>query len=140
MKARETLKQFYTQHGQDFSKSGQFNVFERDGFACSATSMLPNRRDFYKISLIIKGSGVIGIADKALNIQGNALLFMNPLVPFSWDACDDEQTGYFCLFTEEFVNHNLKSESLSHSPLFKAGGNHIFFSRSGKYESFDGCF
>lgn len=127
MKTRETLKEFYAEHGQDFSKAGQFNVFERGGFACSATSMLPNRRDFYKISLILKGSGVIGVADKAMDINGNALLFMNPLVPFSWEASDEEQTGYFCLFTEEFVNHNLKSESLSQAPLFKAGGNHIFF-------------
>lgn len=127
MKTRETLKEFYIEHGQDFSKAGQFNVFERGGFACSATSMLPNRRDFYKISLILKGSGVIGVADKAMDINDNALLFMNPLIPFSWEASDEEQTGYFCLFTEEFVNHNLKSESLSHSPLFKAGGNHIFF-------------
>ena len=127
MKTRETLKDFYIVHGQDFSNAGQFNVFERGGFACSATSMLPNRRDFYKISLILKGSGVIGVADKAMNIDGNALLFMNPMVPFSWEASEEEQTGYFCLFTEEFINQNLKTESLSQSPLFKAGGNHIFF-------------
>lgn len=140
MKTRETLKDFFIDHGQDFSKAGQFNVFERGGFACSATSMLPNRRDFYKISLIIEGSGVIGVADKAMNINGNALLFMNPLVPFSWEASDDEQTGYFCLFTEEFVSQNLKSESLSHSPLFKAGGNHIFFPDNESMDLLTGIF
>ncbi|MBO0356061.1 helix-turn-helix transcriptional regulator [Muricauda ruestringensis] len=127
MKTKETLKDFYKIHNHDFSKVGQFNVFERGGFACSTTSLLPNRRDFYKISLIIKGSGVMGVADQAIDINGNALLFMNPLVPFSWEANSDEQTGYFCLFTEEFVNQSLKNESLSKSPLFKAGGDHIFF-------------
>lgn len=131
MASQETLRDFYTGHGQDFSKAGQFNVFERGGFACSATSMLPNRRDFYKISLIQKGSGMIGVADKVMDIRDNALLFMNPLVPFSWEPTEEEQTGYFCLFTEEFVTQNLKSESLTHSSLFKAGGNHIFFPEAG---------
>ena len=140
MKTRETLKDFYTQHEQDFSNAGQFNVFERGGFACSSTSMLPNRRDFYKISLILKGSGVIGVADKAMDIDGNALLFMNPLVPFSWEASDEDQTGYFCLFTEEFVNQNLRSESLSNSPLFKAGGNHIFFPDKDSMDLLTGVF
>jgi AraC-like DNA-binding protein len=140
MKTRETLKDFYKLHEQDFSKIGQFNVFERGGFACSSTSMLPNRRDFYKISLILKGSGVIGVADKAMDINGNALLFMNPLVPFSWEASDEDQTGYFCLFTEEFVSQNLKSESLSHSPLFKAGGNHIFFPDNESIDLLTGVF
>lgn len=127
MQSKETLRDFYTVYGKEFNKSAQFNVFERGGFACGATSLLPNRRDFYKISLIIKGSGVMGIADKAIEINGNALVFMNPLIPFSWEPKPGEQTGYFCLFTDDFITRNIKSESLSQSSLFKAGGNHIFF-------------
>ncbi len=33
----------------------------------------------------------------------------------------------FLPFTEDFVNTTLKNESLPQSPLFKVGGNHIFF-------------
>lgn len=126
MKSKETIKEFYTHHGQEYPKIGKFNVYRREEFSCDNTSLLPNRRDFYKISLILNGEGVISSADKAIKIKGNTITFMNPLIPYSWEPTSENQTGYFCLFTEDFVSQNLKSESLSQSPLFKVGGNHIF--------------
>src|SRR5207248_1870519 len=114
---KETITEFHTRHGQDYPKTGQFNVYRREEFACDSTSLPPNRRDFYKISLILKGEGIISSADKALSIKDNTITFMNPLIPYSWEPTTKNQTGYFCLFTEDFVSQNLKSESLSQSPL-----------------------
>ena len=127
MKRKETIREFYTNHGQEYPKKGQFNIYRREEFACDSTSLPPNRRDFYKISLITKGTGIIGYADKSINIDKPSITFLNPLIPYSWEPTSQDQAGYFCLFTEDFINQNLKNESLSQSPLFKVGGNHIFF-------------
>ena len=124
MNRKESLAEFYQQHGQEFPKTGQFNIYKRNTFACT-TSLPPNRRDFYKIALIMEGEGILSLADKSIKIKGNAITFMNPLIPYSWEPLSENQTGYFCLFTEDFVSPNLKNESLSQSPLFKIGGNHI---------------
>lgn len=127
MKRKETIKEFYTNHGQEYPKTGQFNIYRREEFACDSTSLPPNRRDFYKISLITKGTGIISYADKSIKIDKPSITFLNPLIPYSWQPTSENQAGFFCLFTEDFVNTTLKNESLSQSPLFKVGGNHIFF-------------
>ncbi|SFF14786.1 helix-turn-helix domain-containing protein [Thermoflexibacter ruber] len=127
MKHKETIREFYANHGQEYPQMDQFNVYRREEFLCANTSLLPNRRDFYKISLVVQGEGILTTADKAIRIQDNALLFMNPLIPYSWEASSVNQTGIFCLFTEDFVTPILKGNPLSQSQLFKVGGDHIFF-------------
>ncbi|KKO89245.1 transcriptional regulator [Sphingobacterium sp. Ag1] len=127
MNNKENIADFYRRHDQEYSKFGQFNVYRREEFACDSTALPPNRRDFYKISIITKGTGVISYADKAISIDKPSITFLNPLIPYSWSPTSQDQAGYFCLFTEDFVNRDLKNESLSRSPLFKVGGNHVFF-------------
>jgi|SRR5690554_461619 len=127
MKRKETIREFYTNHGQEYPKTGQFNIYRREEFACDSTSLPPNRRDFYKISLITKGTGIIGYADKSIQIDRPSITFLNPLIPYSWQPTSENQAGFFCLFTEDFVNPTMKNENLSQSALFKVGGNHIFF-------------
>ena len=140
MKHKETIREFYTHHGQEYPRAGQFNVYRREEFACDSTSLPPNRRDFYKISMITKGTGIIGYSDKAINIDRPTLTFLNPLIPYSWQPTSEDQTGYFCLFTEDFVNTTLKNESLSQSPLFKVGGNHLFFPNEESLKLLQGVF
>lgn len=127
MKPKETLSEFYALHGQEHAKAGQFNVYRREDFTCSRQLDPVYRRDFYKISLIAEGTGVIHYADQSVKVEQPALTFMNPLIPYSWEPGSERQTGYFCIFTDDFVNGSLKNESLSQSTLFKAGGNHVFF-------------
>ncbi|WP_207423898.1 helix-turn-helix domain-containing protein [Desertivirga brevis] len=127
MRTKETINEFYNRHSQGDRYTGQFNVYRREDFACDATSLPTNRRDFYKISLILQGEGLMSTSNTSLYLKSPALTFMNPLIPYSWEPTTNIQTGYFCLFTEDFVDMNLKNNSLSTSPLFKAGGNHIFF-------------
>lgn len=126
MGKNESIAQFYDHHNQQFPGNTNFNIYRREEFACDSTSLPPNRRDFYKISFITAGEGIVGYADKTIHVKQPAITFMNPLIPYSWEPTTNDQRGYFCLFTDQFVNNDLKKESLSNSPLFKAGGHHLF--------------
>jgi AraC family transcriptional regulator, transcriptional activator of pobA len=108
----------------DNKKVSHFNVYPRA--KCPARVVPYNRRDYYKISLII-GTGVLNYADKAIEINQNALIFSNPNIPYSWEAISGKQEGYFCLFTEEFLIKSSGTVKLSDSPLFKIGGKPVFF-------------
>ncbi|MEM7550937.1 MAG: helix-turn-helix transcriptional regulator [Bacteroidota bacterium] len=140
MKLKETVSDFYKSHGQEKRSKGQFNIYKREEFACDSTLLPTNRRDFYKISLVTDGEGIMYSDGSLNNIKANALIFMNPLIPYSWKPTSENQTGYFCLFTEDFVNQNLKNDSLSQSPLFKVGGNHIVFVRDENIKTLVGVF
>lgn len=131
MKQAESISDFYNRlpgHAPtdvpfDNAGIGHFNVFNRE--SCSVVSPY-SRRDFYKVSLII-GKGKICYADKWVQIDGQALLFSNPLVPYSWEAESEHQSGWYCLFTEDFIQHSERVNNLRDSPLFKIGSNPIFF-------------
>jgi AraC family transcriptional activator of pobA len=132
MPKTETLQDFYERHPaanpaklalNNANGLGHFNVYSRN--ACSHITPY-NRRDFYKISLVV-GTGKLYYADKWIDINKPALLFSNPLIPYSWEPISEKQDGYFCLFTEAFINTTERKESLQHSPLFKPGGSPVFF-------------
>ena len=99
-----------------------FKVYEID----TAVSRVPSysRRDFYKICLCT-GRTAIYYADKGVEIDGTYLFFGNPHIPYSSELRDEKQTGYACLFTEEFLKAGDRSESLQESPLFKIGGTPV---------------
>ena len=112
---------------QQIKEWGHFNVFRREDIYLSNKNYKTyNRRDFYKISLLI-GTGKLYYADKGIEINKNALLFSNPNIPYSWETKSEEQLGYFCLFTEGFINISSQSESLRNSPLFKINTDRVFF-------------
>ncbi len=131
MKQSESLQEFYTRVPQanptglsiNNAGPGHFNIFSRE-HCFPKTSYI--RRDFYKISLII-GTGKLYYANKWIAIDRPALLFSNPVVPYSWEAISETQTGWFCLFTEDFIHPNERRESLQESPLFRIGGSPVFF-------------
>src|SRR5258707_6666316 len=131
MTQSETLQEFYTRVPQanpwglsmNNAGPGHFNIFSRD--SCFPKSSYI-RRDFYKISLII-GTGKLVYANKWIVIDKPALLFSNPLIPYSWEAISDIQTGWFCLFTEDFILPSERREGLQDSPLFRIGGSPVFF-------------
>ena len=133
MSKSETIEDFYKKINEPETYQvlssnkdgvGQFNVYSRS--ACAARLVPYNRRDYYKISLII-GTGILNYANKAIKIDKNALIFSNPLIPYSWEAASEKQEGYFCLFTEDFLHKNNGTVNLAESPLFKIGGNPVYF-------------
>jgi len=131
MKQAESVSDFYkrlpshapTRVPLNNAGIGHINVFSRE--TCAVISPY-SRRDFYKVSLII-GKGRIYYADKWIQIDQPALLFSNPVVPYSWEAESEQQSGWYCLFTEDFIQHSERINSLQDSPLFKIGCNPIFF-------------
>lgn len=46
---------------------------------------------------------MIHYADLTFSLNGNALVFTNPMCPYQWDQMQNEQHGYVCAFTESFL-------------------------------------
>ncbi|MBE7174987.1 MAG: helix-turn-helix transcriptional regulator [Mucilaginibacter polytrichastri] len=102
---------------------GHFNVFRIDDFVGPCARHIPySRKDFYKISLMI-GHNRIHYADKIVETKERALLFANPLIPYDWEPVSEEQSGFFCIFTEAFFN---QFGHIRDYPVFKPGGTPIF--------------
>jgi len=80
-----------------------------------------SRKDFYKITLT-SGRNRVHYADKTVEIEGNALLFANPQIPYKWETIDEEQSCFFCIFTESFFS---QSPNFKEYPVFQPGGQPI---------------
>ncbi|MHB8209044.1 helix-turn-helix domain-containing protein [Mucilaginibacter sp.] len=131
MQSIETLEEFYQRHPVDNQKifaenntgQGHFNVFRRKH--CIQRTPF-SRLDYYKIALVI-GNGKMIYSDKQVVIDRPALVFTSPSVPSSWESGPGPQQGYFCLFTQAFIESNEHKSALNDFPLFKVGGSHIVF-------------
>jgi len=112
-----------TELGINDLKLKGFKVYEVNG----DVSKIPtyNRRDYYKICINTSKS-LIHYADRGIEVDGTILFFGNPHIPYSWDIISPVYHGYACVFTEDFLKVNDRSESLHESPLFKIGGTPIF--------------
>jgi AraC family transcriptional activator of pobA len=127
----ETLEQFYQRlSGGDlkpFSANnagqGHFNVFVRK--RCKFRTPL-SRRDFYKVALIT-GTGKMHYTDRQIVVDRPALVFSNPSVPSSYEPGPTPQGGWFCLFTQAFIDSHEHKSTIQDFPLFKPGANHIVF-------------
>lgn len=95
-----------------------FNVFQIEQSASGAPAY--SRRDYYKIALST-GHVRIHYADRTYEINGCFLFFSNPRKPYSVELLSERQSGYSCLFTEEFLKAAGRSESIQESPLFRIG-------------------
>lgn len=84
-----------------------------------------SRRDFYKISLITRGAGVLTFGNRRYEVQAPALLFINPIEVKEWQATSEEQDGYYCLFTEAFFPSPQELKQLRTSPFFQLGANPV---------------
>ncbi|MGH1517529.1 helix-turn-helix domain-containing protein [Chryseobacterium sp. JK1] len=107
---------------------GHFNVFDiaQTLERVRSTSEMPyNRRKYYKISFI-KGKNRAEYADKVISIKQNALLFATPKVPYHWVPEDPNQSGSFCVFTEDFFMKDRSKNSLESLPIFQPGTVPVF--------------
>lgn len=107
---------------------GHFNVFDiaQTLERVNNTSEMPyNRRKYYKISLI-RGENRAEYADKIISIEKNALLFATPKVPYHWIPEDAQQSGSFCVFTEDFFMKESSYSNLENLPIFQPGVVPIF--------------
>ncbi len=107
---------------------GHFNVFNVGDMArhIKEKPVMPyNRRAYYKISLI-SGRNIAEYADKVIAIENKAFLFASPKVPYHWLPQDAEQSGHFCIFTDEFLVQSKSGVVLDELPIFKSGGYPVF--------------
>lgn len=124
----ETIEEFY-QRKYDFmpdalrKEIGHFNVFKLDPFSGNTTKPVPyKKRDYFKITLLV-GESTIQYADKAIQLQKQALVFSNPQIPYSWEHTDSIHHGYFCIFDQAFFH---QYGNLNQYSLFQPDGNHVF--------------
>jgi len=107
---------------------GHFNVFDiaHTIETIRTTSEMPyNRRKYFKISLI-RGKNRAEYADKVISIKNNALLFATPKVPYQWVPEDPNQSGSFCVFTEDFFIKDKSHNTLENLPIFQPGNIPVF--------------
>ena len=131
MNYRQSISGFFKEYApanvqvNESKVKGFFNVYRRDTFSCHL-HMPSHLREFYKISLI-DGKGRLIYLDKEINIDRPALFFSNPFIPYAWQADSPRQGGYFCIFTEEFLQDSGRPQSLLSSPLYKKDEHPFFF-------------
>ena len=127
-----SIPEFYNETDQLIPDSvkkeiGHFNVFKtEDLFRDSKPKPVPyNRRAYYKISLIM-GRNRAEYADKVIGIEQNALLFATPQIPYNWEPLDEKQSGFFCIFSEDFLSPGNSGIRLNDLPVFKPGAVPVF--------------
>jgi AraC family transcriptional activator of pobA len=90
-------------------------------------SLLPyQRRDFYKITLLLAGAGQLHYASRSLRVAQPALVFTNPLMPYAWEKDAGPQLALYCSFTESFWQGGNSNPTLTSLPLFQPGGDPVF--------------
>ena len=107
---------------------GHFNVFNVGDLMkrVKVKPVMPyDRRSYYKISLI-SGRNIAEYADKVIEIEKNALLFATPKVPYHWLPQDFDQSGYFCVFTDEFLMPAKSGMIIDDLPIFQPGSYPVF--------------
>lgn len=150
METREvkTLEEFYKGISANIPDGidkavGHFNVFKIDELHAhmrAKNGVMPyNRRNFYKISLI-NGHNRAEYADKVINIEKSALLFATPRIPYHYVPQDDNQFGYFCIFTDTFFTSAKNGIVLDELPIYKPGGYPVFQLTNSAYEEIAAIF
>jgi AraC-like DNA-binding protein len=109
---------------------GHFNMFDTaelfNKIKETGKKVMPyQRRAYYKISFI-NGRNRAEYADKVIDIKKTALLFATPKIPYHWLPQDLEQSGYFCIFTGDFLIKAKSGVIIDELPIFKPGGYPIF--------------
>jgi len=91
-------------------------VYRREHFNCDE-SLTSKRRNFYKIAMVTKGSGLLLYGDQSLHISPKSMLFLNPNIAYAWQAETKEQSGYFLTFDAELLSHNRRKNLLNAHPF-----------------------
>lgn len=87
---------------RDSYENWTIRVFNREQHECR-NYLSPNRRDFYKVLLISKGTGVFTMGLNTYYIEEPTLLFIHPNDIISWRKLSGEAAGYFVLFKKSFI-------------------------------------
>ncbi|MEP7267859.1 MAG: helix-turn-helix transcriptional regulator [Saprospiraceae bacterium] len=107
---------------------GHFNVFDTLKFYYSGnkkSEMTYNRRLYYKISLI-KGKNLVEYADKTVQIVKQGILFATPKIPYRYTPQAQEQSGFFCVFTKEFISKSKTGLIIDDLPIYQPNSDFVY--------------
>lgn len=107
---------------------GHFNVFDMVKFYFSGikkSQMTYNRRLYYKISLI-KGKNLVEYAGKTVMIEKQGILFATPKIPYRYTPQNKKQSGYFCVFTKEFLSKSKTGLIIDDLPIYQNTSDFVF--------------
>lgn len=119
----ETLEEFYKNRPNLIPYGlknglGQFNVFDITQQATPKHNHTDYRRkDFYKIKML-SGHFLFHYADKSIEINGTALIFVHPYIPYKFEFIKEEVRGYLCIFKEGFFEH---FNAIKSYPIYQPG-------------------
>jgi len=126
MPGQQAIAEYYQRYGRGVPATGQVTAYRLEDVP--AANVYPHvRRDFYKIKLLCSVEGILSYADQRVPVRSSALVFVNPLLPYAWQRTAGHETGYACLFTEEFSTAQVRTVSLAQSPLFRVGSPPVLF-------------
>lgn len=123
-------------------QAGLFNVFDVADLMLTYRSRPPmtfDRRAFYKISLI-RGRSRVEYADQQVEVARQALWFVTHRVPYRWLPHDLDQTGYFCVFTDEFLLPAKSRVVPGELPVFQPGGCPVVAVSDAEYATIEAIF
>ncbi|WP_420152892.1 AraC family transcriptional regulator [Siphonobacter sp.] len=106
-----------------------FEIHRRDDFRfrCQQT-IASNRLDFYMVILITGGEGIHTFGVNEYYLKPGMLCFVSPGMITSWQTTVDEHAGYFCAFTSDFFQENLKDQqTLASYPFFSIEGSSALY-------------
>jgi AraC family transcriptional activator of pobA len=88
-----------------------------------------NRRDMFKVVLVLEGTNELHYATRSYAVNQPALVFTNRLIPYAWEVAEGfgEQQGYLCCFSESFLHSAMRGVSLKDSVLYKVDGKPVYF-------------
>jgi AraC family transcriptional regulator, transcriptional activator of pobA len=89
----------------EYHDSWNIRVFTREEYDCK-NYLSPNRRDFYKVLFITKGTGVMSIGLNTYDISAPTIFFIHPNDIISWKKTSEERGGSYCLFKKTFADTN----------------------------------
>lgn len=96
---------------RDYYEDWTIRVFNREQHECR-NYLSPNRREFFKILLITKGTGVFTMGLNTYYIDEPTLLFIHPNDIISWKNLSNESGGYYVLFKRSFIHSHLQLKAV----------------------------
>jgi AraC-like DNA-binding protein len=138
LEPKESIEEFYKNRPNLIpyglkNELGHFNVFDITEQASPKHNTTTYRRkDFYKIKMLT-GHFKFHYADKSIEIDGTALIFVHPYIPYHFEFIDPEVTGYLCIFKEDFFEH---FNQIKAYPIYQPGGNPCFKIEPGEINTF----
>ena len=87
------------------------------------------RRDLFKVVLVLEGTNELHYATRSFVVNGPALVFTNRLIPYAWEVHEgfNEQQGFLSCFSESFLHSAMRGVSLKDTVLYKVEGNPVYF-------------